>query len=188
MLDNFEPDMICMDNACDQLTDIMGMIQCIKDRYMSTYIQNIELVRLNDEYNKALHRQANKLKSLGQTVHDLELKLMERNREMKLPPEIKEHRDENGKTTLIVDVPVRNELKGIKPRWFDVNERLPETDEEVLVWYEYFRYGKYNCMWKTYGIACYFAKHERWIGEDLNGSQVKVLYWTPLPKPPGKKE
>ena len=30
---------------------------------------------------------------------------------------------------------------------------MPEDLEKVLVWYEYFRYGEYNCMFETYGIG-----------------------------------
>ena len=186
MLNNFETTMIKLNNVCEQLTETIASLKMVSDDYMQTYIQNVELTRLSNEYNDALHRQANKLKSLGQTVHDLELKLMERNREMKLPPNIKEHRDENGKTTLIVDVPVQNELKGIEKRWFDVNERLPETNEEVLVWYEFFVYEDCTKPSHTYGIAYYDVKYRRWI--DKTGTRREVLYWTPLSKPPVNKE
>lgn len=155
MLKDFDSRMIRIDNAMEELQNLEATLIVIKNEFFETYIQNVNLTRVNEEYNKAFHKQAKKFKSLGQTIYDLQLKLQSQ----------KKHGE-----------------------WFDVNERLPETDEEVLVWYEYFRYGDFNCMWQTYGVACYYAKHERWIGEDLNGSQVKVLYWTPLPKPPEKKE
>ena len=187
VLNDFESTMILMDRAREQLAEIAANVERIFDDYMQTYIQNVALTRQNSDFNQALHRQANKMKSLGQTVHDLELKQMERNREMKLPPEIKEHRDENGKTTLIVDVPVQNKLTGIEPRWFDVNERLPETEKEFLVWYEYYRYGEANCMYQTYGIAKYLPQKKLWSG-DVFGAAVKVLFWTPLPIPPVQKE
>ena len=30
--------------------------------------------------------------------------------------------------------------------WIPCNERLPEEGKDVLVWYEYFRFGEYNRM------------------------------------------
>lgn len=69
-------------------------------------------------------------------------------------------------------------------QWIGVNEALPANGYEVLVWYEYFRYGEYNCMYQTYGLARYIQQYNMWSGEDLNGTDVKVLYWQPLPEPP----
>ena len=37
--------------------------------------------------------------------------------------------------------------------WISVKDRLPEEGQDVLVWYEYFRYGEYNCIYQTYGIG-----------------------------------
>lgn len=70
--------------------------------------------------------------------------------------------------------------------WIPVEERLPEEDDTddlkyYLVWYEYFRYGDYNKMFQTYGIAYFLCG--RWGGDDMNGTNVKVLAWMPLPKP-----
>ena len=71
--------------------------------------------------------------------------------------------------------------------WIPVEERLPEEDDRsdvlpyYLVWYEYFRYGDYNKPFQTYGIA-YFL-YGRWCGDDMNGTDVKVIAWMPIPKP-----
>lgn len=66
------------------------------------------------------------------------------------------------------------------PRWIPVSERFPEEYEYVLCWYEYFRYGDYNCMYKTYGVGFYGDGH--W-GGDVTGHKVKVFAWMPLPEP-----
>lgn len=154
MLKDFDSRIIRIDNAIEELNNLEATLAVIKNEFFETYIQNVNLTRVNEKYNKAFHKQAKKFKSLGQTIYDLQLKLQSQ----------KKHGE-----------------------WFDVNERLPETDEEVLVWYEYYRYGKYNRMWQTYGLSQYIKQTEMWSSAGL-GMKVKVLYWMPLPKPPEKKE
>lgn len=34
-------------------------------------------------------------------------------------------------------------------RWIPVAKGLPEELETVLVWFEYYRYGNFNCMYQT---------------------------------------
>ena len=38
----------------------------------------------------------------------------------------------------------------------------------------------------TYGLAYYHSDYQMWFGEDLNGANVKVLAWQPLPTLPSK--
>ena len=70
--------------------------------------------------------------------------------------------------------------------WISVEERLPPNGEDVLCWYEYFRYGSYNCIFETYGIGYQYNGH--WSGEVANGTRARVIAWMQLPKPPKKEE
>ncbi len=64
--------------------------------------------------------------------------------------------------------------------WIPCTERLPEEQKDVLVWYEYFRYGSYNRMFQTYGIARLYG--DFWAG-DVQGTKAKCIAWMPLPEP-----
>ena len=75
------------------------------------------------------------------------------------------------------------ELKAYKEqeRWIPVTEKLPEDDEMVLCCYEYFRYGDYKRMFKTYGVGIYDSKYDLWSG-DVSGHKLNVIAWMPFPK------
>ena len=66
--------------------------------------------------------------------------------------------------------------------WIPASEELPPSGENVLCWYEYFRFGSYNSMYQTFGIG--YQYNGFWGGEVSNGQNAKVLAWMPLPKPP----
>ena len=68
--------------------------------------------------------------------------------------------------------------------WIPCDERLPEEDVKVLIWYEDYRYDL-KCMEKTYGIGWY--SQGIWYG-DIGGVDAKCLAWMPLPKPYKKKQ
>ena len=63
--------------------------------------------------------------------------------------------------------------------WIPIEERVPEDLEKVLVWYEYFRYGEYNCMFETCGIGWQLDGH--WSG-DVSGTKARCIAWQPLPE------
>lgn len=67
-----------------------------------------------------------------------------------------------------------------EPRWIPVSERLPDTDDEVLCWYEYYHWSQKKVL-PEYGFGCYLRETSAWFGEVANGKDVRVIAWMPLP-------
>lgn len=66
-------------------------------------------------------------------------------------------------------------------QWISVDDRLPESEKEVLVWYRY-TWGAASTSY-GFGINVWNSNIKRWReGCLLKG--VEVLYWQPLPEPP----
>lgn len=69
-------------------------------------------------------------------------------------------------------------------QWIPCSKRMPEGYTDVLVWFEYYRYGDYNCSYQTYGIGDYVAKYDSWlINHETGWRELRVFAWMPLPKP-----
>lgn len=80
---------------------------------------------------------------------------------------------------VIADIPSAD----VQPvnRWISVEDRLPESRKEVLVWYRY-TWGDGSTSY-GFGINRWYSNAKQWRdGCLLKG--VEVLYWQSLPEPP----
>lgn len=73
--------------------------------------------------------------------------------------------------------------------WVSAKHELPKNNEEVLVWFEYFRYGEYNRLFQTWGIGEYFEKYDDWmINHETGWHKLRVIAWLPIPEPPDSED
>lgn len=69
--------------------------------------------------------------------------------------------------------------------WRPVSELPKRNGEIVLVYYEYFRYGEYNRLFRTIGLGYALdGEWSRFINGESGWHRLKILAWMPLPQPP----
>lgn len=88
---------------------------------------------------------------------------------------------------IAIDIVKKSLSNAIKPNfanknngWIPCEVQMPNEGTRVLVWYEYFRYGEYNCVYQTCGIG--YQYDGRWNG-DVSGTKARCIAWQPLPDP-----
>lgn len=68
--------------------------------------------------------------------------------------------------------------------WIPTSERLPDDMQRVLIWFEYYRYGDFNCMYQTYGFGYVCdGKWSPFINGETGWQDHRVIAWQPLPDP-----
>lgn len=84
---------------------------------------------------------------------------------------------QNGEIIMVTESETQGE-------WIPCSERLPDDMKKVLVWYEYYRYGDFNCMYQTYGF-CYVCdgKWSSFINGETGWTDARIIAWQPLPEP-----
>ena len=68
--------------------------------------------------------------------------------------------------------------------WIPCSERLPDDGIDVLVWFEYYRFGNYNRLYKTIGISyTYNGKWSGFVNGTSGWTDLRIIAWQPLPQP-----
>lgn len=89
---------------------------------------------------------------------------------------------------LLLQLPCK-EVNRMDNKWIPVTERLPEDGINVLVWFEYFRYGDYNRLFRKIGISyTYKGEWSGFVNGQSGWKQLKIIAWMPLPEPYKERE
>lgn len=69
--------------------------------------------------------------------------------------------------------------------WIPCSERLPENDDDVLVWYQYKMLQGVNVVGRkeSHGIGYYYEPTKSWLLHGSFGMDWKVIAWMPLTEP-----
>lgn len=68
--------------------------------------------------------------------------------------------------------------------WINPKDRMPKDNREVLVYFEFYVYGKYNGWVRKYGIGSASFGNWKSIDGHIGWQRLNVLGWMPLPDPP----
>ena len=71
--------------------------------------------------------------------------------------------------------------------WISVKDSLPEYGEEVLVEVD----GHHGSSWRNnYNLVAYRSRYDNKFREERHPDEIviNVIYWMPLPSPPGANE
>ena len=93
--------------------------------------------------------------------------------------------DEDGYVWIIrSDAWARIDALPTAQQWISCEERLPDDYTDVLVWFEYYRYGDYNRLYQMHGIGSYMSEYDSWmINHETGWRKLRVFAWMPLPEP-----
>lgn len=75
---------------------------------------------------------------------------------------------------------ISNKKADVQPvnQWISVDDKLPEWDKTVLVWYAS---DTLFGVSEGYGLSWY---HGSWRLNELNGENIRIFYWQYLPEKP----
>lgn len=81
-----------------------------------------------------------------------------------------------GAMDILIDMPAAD----VQPvnQWISVDDKLPEWDKTVLVWYAS---DTLFGVSEGYGLSWY---HGSWRLNELNGENIRIFYWQYLPEKP----
>lgn len=78
----------------------------------------------------------------------------------------------------------KKEYERPQGEWISADDELPQDMQRVLIWFEYYRYGDFNCMYQTYGFGYVCdGKWSPFINGETGWQDYRVIAWQPLPEP-----
>ena len=127
-------------------------------------IQKIEAEAFEEGFNAGIREEQKKyieaIRTMSDHIKELEDKHWEESRQIAL---------------------YDDELKQAKNGWISIEDRLPETSDDVLIYFENI-VEEYGMIARHMGTGAYVNGH--WHSDNLHHFGGTVLYWMPLPECP----